>query len=80
MKNTLKASSDLVPAEVSNLTLTERERFYLAASRADRTRQSYGRAWAQFQAWCEARGEQAPRFTRYLGHLDCRPGGRHHGR
>jgi integrase len=41
------------------VTLTERERFYLAASRADRTRQSYGRAWAQFQAWCETRGAEA---------------------
>ena len=60
MKNTQKASTALIPVAASlPVTLTERERFYLAASRADRTRQSYGRAWVQFQAWCEARQLEA---------------------
>jgi integrase len=60
MINTQKASTDLVPVGATEpVTLAERERFYMAAARADRTRQSYGRAWAQFTTWCTARGHDA---------------------
>jgi integrase len=55
-RNVIKAGASGEVALPEDLIKAKKR--YKAEARAERTRQAYARAWAQFEAWCRAHGRQ----------------------